>query len=153
MNPKPTFGPPDQYIAHRPPMALLQEVLEVGDDFARCRLVVDPQSPFATPEGVPSWVGIEYMAQTIAVYAGYLAEQAGEPVKPGFLLGTRRLEADFDFFYLGDWVEIEARRALMQEDGLSVFTCLIQTPKGQQKAQLTVYQPQDASAFLAGAQA
>ena len=33
--------------------------------------------------GVPAWVGIEYMAQCIAVHSGLLSRAAGEPRRPG----------------------------------------------------------------------
>ena len=39
-----------------------------------------------------AWVGLEYMAQAIGAYAGYTARLRGEPVRIGYLLGTRRYE-------------------------------------------------------------
>ncbi|WP_152032966.1 ApeP family dehydratase [Gallaecimonas mangrovi] len=133
-------------------MLLIDKVLAGGDDFARCQVRIDAQSTFADEQGVPIWVGIEYMAQTIAVFAGLKAEQAGEPVKMGFLLGTRRFESEFDYFQLGDVVEIAVTQSFMQENGLSVFSCQLTGPRGRQTAQLTVYQPNDAASILAGEQ-
>lgn len=133
-------------------MLLLDEVLDGGAQFARCRLTITPASPFADNDGVPIWVGIEYMAQTIAVYAGLQAELAGEPVKVGFLLGTRRFQSDFAYFQFGDVVDIEVTESFAQGDGLSVFSCVVTSSRGVQRAQITVYQPDDATSILKGEQ-
>ncbi|MED5525553.1 MAG: 3-hydroxylacyl-ACP dehydratase [Pseudomonadota bacterium] len=152
MNEQPLFKAPSHYLAHRAPMLLIDEVLDVGHDFARCRVGISPDCLFADAQGVGSWVGIEFMAQTIAVYAGWLAEQASEPVKMGFLLGTRRFESDFPRFAFGEVLEVSVSKSFAQENGLSVFSCTLSGPRGEQRAQLTVYQPEDASHLLAGEQ-
>ncbi|WKE63989.1 3-hydroxylacyl-ACP dehydratase [Gallaecimonas kandeliae] len=148
-----SFGPPEHYVAHRAPMLLLDRVLAADEESARCEVHIHPGSPFADERGVPMWVGIEYMAQSIAVFAGIQAEKAGEPIKPGFLLGTRRLESEVPYFGFGEALVVEVRQALSQEDGLSVFSCTVTASQGAQRAQLTVFQPRDAKAYLAGEQA
>jgi predicted hotdog family 3-hydroxylacyl-ACP dehydratase len=42
--------------------------------------------------GVPNYVGIEYMAQSIAALAGVEARLDHEGIRVGFLLGTRKLQ-------------------------------------------------------------
>ena len=52
-------------------------------------LVVPEAGLFVEDGQVPAWVGIEYMAQAIAAWAGCRARAAGKPPQLGFLLGSR----------------------------------------------------------------
>ena len=52
------------------------------------------------------------MAQAIAAWAGYTAQLRGEPVKLGFLLGTRRYESSRPIFVLGSLLRVHVQRAI-----------------------------------------
>lgn len=112
-------------VPHSGSMLLLERLLRVDAESACAEVCITPESMFATADGVGSWVGIEYMAQTIAAFAGYQAQQAGRAVKIGFLLGARRYEAMCGHFAPGSVLRIEAVRALQGENGLGAFECTI----------------------------
>ncbi len=141
---------PEQCLPHAAPMVLLDRVLETSDQGAVCELDVRPGIPLADDQGVPMWVGVEYMAQCIGVYAGAQAKARGEPIKVGFLLGSRRFESDVTAFSHGQTLRVAVEKVLEQDDGLSVFRCEVSGPEGSQRAQINVFQPQDAAAFLEG---
>jgi len=90
------------------------------------------------------------MAQTCGIFAGIEAMAAGEPVRPGFLLGTRGFEAFVSCFHLGDRLEISARVAL-RDDQMASFDCQVQrNGTVVAEARLNVYQPKDLGTFGGG---
>ena len=60
----------ESLVPHRGTMSLLDRVLAVDEEQALAEVDVGPASLFAQADGVPAWVGIEYMAQTVAAWAG-----------------------------------------------------------------------------------
>ncbi len=90
-------------------MVLLDSVIAADQESLCAAVTIRPENLFYKDKGVGAWVGIEYMAQTIAAYAGYLALQHGEPIKVGFLIGARRYECAQAFFALGSHLQIQAR--------------------------------------------
>ncbi|WP_341503738.1 hypothetical protein [Gallaecimonas sp. GXIMD4217] len=141
---------PEQLLPHAAPMVLLDRVIETSDSGAVCELDIRPGIPFADDQGVPMWVGIEYMAQCIGVFAGAQAKALGEPIKVGFLIGTRKFDSDVTAFRHGQTLRVAVEKVLEQDNGLSVFSCTLDGPDGGQRAQINVFQPQDAAAFLNG---
>ena len=130
-------------LPHAPPMVLLDEVLRWEQGTVATTLTIRPESLFFTPDsGVPSYVGLEYMAQTCGIYAGIEAKIQGHPVRLGFLLGTRNFHASRDSFHLGDRLVIEATEVFRQ-DGMGVFDCRIKIGNEEvASAQLNLYQPE-----------
>jgi predicted hotdog family 3-hydroxylacyl-ACP dehydratase len=132
-------------------MVLLDRVLEWDDDSILAELTIGPATPFLDPcQGVPAHVGLEWMAQTCGLYAGLESKAKAEPVRLGFLLGTRRYQACRSYFLVGESLTVAARLVL-REGGMAVFDCRILNADGaeQAAAQLTLYQPEDASGILA----
>ena len=88
------MGMPDirSLVPHAGAMLLLDRVVSADADNLLAEVRIRSDSLFCNGDGVGVWVGIEYMAQAIAAWAGYIARSRGEPVKLGFLLGTRRYE-------------------------------------------------------------
>jgi predicted hotdog family 3-hydroxylacyl-ACP dehydratase len=132
-------------------MVLLDRVIEVNEESLCAEVRIRPDSLFCSASGVGAWVGLEYMAQTIAAFAGYRAYLRGEDVKPGFLLGARRYECTLPMFSLGSLLEVHVRRVFESENGLGSFECHIE--HGQEEvatAMLTVFQPADAADFVKG---
>ena len=80
-------------VPHAGSMVLLDRVISVEENSLCAEVGIRSDSLFCNADGVGAWVGIEYMAQAIGAYAGYRARLRGEPVKIGFLLGTRRYES------------------------------------------------------------
>ncbi len=144
--------PITELVPHRGPMLLVDRVLHDEPEAVRVEATVKP-GLFTTEQGLPAWVGIELMAQTIASWAGLRRREAGDTVKLGFLLGSRRYEVTQPFFPLGARLEIDARQELMAENGLAVFACRI-THEAQvlATAHLNVFQPDNIDEYLKGGQ-
>jgi predicted hotdog family 3-hydroxylacyl-ACP dehydratase len=140
----------EELLPHGRSMVLLDAVIDAGDDWARAAVRIAEDSLFYDPQlkGVPAWVGLEYMAQTVALYSGVQARRAGQAVKLGLLLGTRRYEAAAASFALGSWLTIHAAREW--DDGqMAVFDCTLAGERPLASARINVYLPDDLQAFLA----
>ncbi len=140
-----------QVLSHRPPMILLDQLSSYSGSGALCRVTITDESPFFQDglAGVPSYIGIEYMAQTIAAFAGANALDGGESVKIGFLLGSRKYQTQVDRFSTGTTLDIEVMRLHQEDSGLSVFDCTIQTTNEKlAEARINVFQPPDPVQFL-----
>ena len=138
-------------IPHSGAMVLLDRVIAIDEESLCAEVRIRPDSLFCAPSGVGAWIGLEYMAQTIAAFAGYTAYLRGEPVKPGFLLGARRYECTRALFGLGSLLKVHVRRVLQSETGLGSFECRIEDGEEQvATATLTVFQPADVAEFLEG---
>lgn len=144
------FALPDvlDVIPHRPPMVLIDRIVEASAEHIVTLSRITADKPFVTAAGMPAWAGIELMAQTIAAYAGVQARQHGEAVRLGFLLGTRRYESDCAFFAPGSTLRIQATRLLMDEQGLGVFECRIESDAGNVNANLNVFEPHNINDYL-----
>lgn len=139
-------------VPHTGSMVLLDRVISVDQENLCAEVRIHAESVFAGKDGIGGWVGIEYMAQAIAAHAGYAARLRGEPVKIGFLLGSRRYECSRPTFALNSVLRIHVLRMLQAENGLASFECRIEDLEKQQlaKATITVFEPADARDFLKG---
>ncbi len=141
-----------QLVPHEKPMQLIDGMVDYDEDWFKSELEITSQSEFLNENNaVPSWVGIEYMAQTIAAFAGRISREKGEPVKIGFLVGSRKYSSTVTEFLIGMKLVITAERVMQGENGLSVFQCTIEDAvNGEQiaSASLNVFQPDDANEFL-----
>lgn len=137
-----------ELLPHSGPMVLIGEPVASGDNWAEAGVRIGEDSQFYRPgHGVPSWVGVEYMAQTIALYAGISAKKNGQDVKIGLLLGTRRYEVKTDYFHLGNLLRTRAD-IVWQDAQMAVFECHIDDGERLAEAQLNVFQPNDLAAFM-----
>lgn len=143
--------PLEELLPHSGPMILIDEALGSGEGWASAGVRVGEDSLFYQAGlGVPAWVGIEYMAQTVALYAGICAKQAGTDIRMGFLLGTRRYQAATDYFRLGSLLQTTVHE-VWQDGNMAVFDCQICCNEGGRQlaeARLNVFQPEDPIAFL-----
>jgi predicted hotdog family 3-hydroxylacyl-ACP dehydratase len=99
--------------------------VEHADRRTRCRLTVDGDFPFAARENrVPALLGLEYMAQCIAVHGALSAEAGEEPIRAGLLLGSRRLEVRTPGFAPGQRLEVTAER-VWGDKSFFVFECAV----------------------------
>jgi predicted hotdog family 3-hydroxylacyl-ACP dehydratase len=128
-------------IPHSGNMVLLERVIDYDDQSLIAEVVVRGDGLLGGDEkSVPAWVGIEYMAQAIAAFAGVTAKQANEPIRLGFLLGTRRYGSNIAAFKAGSILTIRVKK-IMQDDNLGVFDCRIDGDGVEITAKLNVYQP------------
>ena len=73
----------------------------------------------------------------------------GEPIKPGFLLGSRRYRCECEHFWLGQRFSVQARCELFGDNGLGMFSCRIYDQQREWAvANLSVYEPPDPKAYL-----
>ena len=133
--------PIGELVPHGPGMTLIDRLVDYSPQRSIATAVVTEASPFFDGAGVPAWVGIEYMAQTIAAHAGYEARQRGERPAIGFLLGTRAYEADVGEFALGSTLTITVEPVTV-EARLAVFQCSIATDRVVAKAVVNTYRPE-----------
>lgn len=138
-------------VPHAGAMLFLDTLVSHDEDGVVAEAAVHEQHLFATPDGVPAWVGIEFMAQAIAAWAGCRARARGEPVRIGFLLGTRRYECQRQHFAFGTRLRIEVKREIFGDNGLGMFVCrLFDAGEEIACANLSVFEPRDPAAFLEG---
>lgn len=128
-------------IPHSGSMVLLDRIVDYDNQSLTAELAVRGDGLLAGDDkSVPAWAGIEYMAQTIAAYVGVMARQAGEPIRLGFLLGTRRYSGNVAAFKVGSTLNIQVKK-IIQDDSLGVFECRITGEGVEVTANLNVYQP------------
>ena len=147
------MGMPDirSLLPHAGPMVLLDRVISVDEDSLLAEVCIRSDSLFCNGGGVGAWVGVEYMAQAIGAWAGYTAQLRGEPVKLGFLLGTRRYECRRPIFLLGSVLRVHVQRLFQSENGLGSFECTIDNEEGRvATANVTVFQPHNVNDFILG---
>jgi predicted hotdog family 3-hydroxylacyl-ACP dehydratase len=121
-------------------MILLDRIIDFDEHSLSAELTVRNDGLLGDDKNVPAYAGIEYMAQAVAAYAGIQAKQAGEPIKLGFLLGTRRYTSNVGSFAVGTMLTIQVTK-IIQDDKLGVFDCKIHGAGIEIAASLNVYQP------------
>lgn len=139
----------EHVVPHSGVMCLLDHVVDSDDLSLHASVMLTTSSLFVQQEGMPSWVGIEYMAQAVAAYAGVQARKVGKPVAIGFLVGTRKYVSTRPFFPLNKVVDVCVTLVLRADNGLAVFDCQITV--GDEllaTASLNVFQPDDVEEFL-----
>ena len=143
----------DEVLPHRDSMRLIDRLLDWQPESIVVEVDVPHHGPFNHADGVPAWVGVEYMAQAIAAWAGCRARSAGREPSIGFLLGTRRYESRVSWFRAGALLRVEARRELLGDNGLGMFSCRI-LGDGEElaTAKVSVFEPPDAMAYLESTQ-
>lgn len=135
----------EQLVPHAGRMSLLHTIEGYGEDWLEASAEISIDNPFISESGVPAWVGIEYMAQTVAAFAGRSALLAGDKVKVGFLLGTRRYNTDVPAFAMGTRLLMRVKQLMASEGGLNAFECTISGVQHERPfsctASINVYQP------------
>lgn len=132
--------PLSELIPHRSPMILIDRVLDAGDDFLVAEVRIRRRCPFFDAErGVPAWIGLEYMGQSIAALAGMRAKRAGLPILPGLLIGCRRYSSRVAAFAPASCLTIEVRE-IAGGHPLSTFGGTIRDGEILAQSSISVYQ-------------
>jgi predicted hotdog family 3-hydroxylacyl-ACP dehydratase len=132
-------------------LKLVDTLLDYGTDHLRISLTVHDQPPFGDGQGgVPSYLGLEYLAQAISAFSGLDLYAAGEAPKIGLLIGTRHYRTTVARFHHGELLEVGVRRVMGSDDAIWVFDGEICDTAGRRlaDAQIKAYRPQDITAFL-----
>lgn len=146
-----TLPPISALVPHQGAMCLLDRLLAAEGERLSAEVIVPAQGLFSHDGGVGAWVGIEYMAQAVATWAGWQAHQLGQPPRIGLLLGTRRYRCSVARFAAGQRLQVDIERGYQADNGLGQFECRIHADGVElASAQLTVFGPEDPSAFLNG---
>jgi predicted hotdog family 3-hydroxylacyl-ACP dehydratase len=137
-------------VPHSGAMSLLGRFVRADEESLVAQVEIAPDSMFCVDGAVGAWVGVEYMAQAVAAHAGWCALGRGEPVRVGFLLGSRKYACSVASFPVGSELTIHVRRALQGENGLGAFDCRIEDGSGHElaTATITVFQPPNVEEFL-----
>ena len=106
-------------------MALLDRIVASSADSLTAEVTVREDSLFFEGSGVGAWVGIEYMAQAAAAFAGMMDRVKTDVARGGLLAGVRRYECSRPEFPLGCTLQVTVRRDPHSDERLSLFDCAI----------------------------
>ena len=146
-----TARPISHYLAHRRGMCLPDKITHVEAlKVSTCAYITEDNMFYdAEKNAVPSWAGIEYMAQTAAIWVGIHDEKHHKPIQMGFLIGTRRYEAHEPVFHSNQLISIHVFASFV-EDNVIVFDGEIHDQQGNILAtgNLTAFRPDDMAQYL-----
>lgn len=139
----------EDILPHRGDMLLLDRLLWSNATQLAAEYRPPSEAWHTQPEGMPSWIGLELMAQAIAAHVGLQKHAQGLPPKPGVLLGTRRYQATQGHFKPGQLLQVLVERQYLDDSGLGAYEARIES-EGHTVAHATVkvFEPADFSAFL-----
>jgi predicted hotdog family 3-hydroxylacyl-ACP dehydratase len=143
-----TAIPIAELVPHSGRMSLLDTLIAHDATSLTAELTVRSDSPFVEHGQVGSWLGLEYMAQAIAAFAGSKGRANGEPPKLGFLIGSRHYHANTPCFRVGDTMRVTITVEIEDESGLGSFQGRIIGDGIEVTATVAVYQPPDIARFL-----
>jgi predicted hotdog family 3-hydroxylacyl-ACP dehydratase len=135
-------------------MVLIDHVISHAADETECALDVSASGLFAQRDGcVPSFLALEYMAQTIAAHAGLVDLAARREPRPGVLVGSRKLQIAVDRFEPQQRLRVNVRR-IRGLRGMAVFDCDVRDETDNERflvnTKLNVYAFESYEAMLKG---
>ena len=129
-----------EFLYHRAPMIFLDEIIDSGPDYLVAGVHIRQGIPFFEElRGVPAWLGLEYMAQAVAAFAGVRARADNKPVALGMLIGCRQYSSKIPSFVPGTRIEVRIRELASVENGLGSFDCALTTPDRIAEGRIAVY--------------
>ena len=143
----------EQLLPHRGDMVLIDQIIDEGDGYGAASVKVDAASKFFEEEinGIRAFIGLEWMAQTIAALAGIEALKNNKPVQVGFLLGSRKYEPSKNVFERDEEYIIRVEQMYKEDNGLGSFQCSIhQGDELIADSKLNVFAPDNVEQFLKG---
>lgn len=136
-------------------MRLVEQVVMVSAEQAITESTVADDNIFydADLKGLPAWVGLEYLAQTAAVWLGAECERRGNPIKPAFLLSTREYTAEQPVWPSGERLRVQVRPEWFDLPLVS-FVGEVLNYQGEPlvKAVFSAYQPEDFEQYLSASE-
>lgn len=112
----------ESYVPHFGAMLLVDRIIDHGSGHIVAESDIGPHLPFYTDGAVPAYLGIEFMAQSIAAWSGIRRARPNSRPPIGFLLGTPRFESTLAFFRTGSTMRTRANQ-VVENDGLAKFEC------------------------------
>jgi predicted hotdog family 3-hydroxylacyl-ACP dehydratase len=141
-----------EVLPHAGAMLLLDALLDHGEEHVACAVRVRRETRFCDGvNGVPAWVGLEYMAQTMCAFSGIEEVRAGMKPSIGLLLGSRQYRSEVEWFAMGTDLVVRADLQLRDDNNLVAFECTIHgrgrlLARGDVKA----YRPRDVMSVIRG---
>lgn len=118
------FEPIHYYTRHRHPMLWVDRVIANGDKSLRVELKVRGNALFSSDSPLPNFTGIEYIAQSVAIYSGIHSRLRNAEPNIGLLLGCRRYSSFRDFMELESDVSVTIRE-VYETMGIYVFDGIV----------------------------
>jgi predicted hotdog family 3-hydroxylacyl-ACP dehydratase len=133
-------------------MLLLDAIVDADAERVVCEVTIRRDSMFCNGvNGVPSWVGLEYMAQTASTFSGIDEARAGNKATIGLLLGSRRYTSAVPYFAIGARLRVEAHVVLRDDADLVAFDCqILEGERVLASADVKAYRPPDVFAVVQG---
>ena len=129
-----------EFLYHRAPMIFLDEIIESGPNFLVAGVHIRPGIPyFEETRGVPAWVGLEYMAQAVAAFAGIRARTDNRPIVLGMLIGCRQYSSKIPSFAPGTRIEVRIQELASVDNGLGSFDCTLTASDCIAEGRIAVY--------------
>lgn len=140
-------------LPHEGRIVLLSEIVGWDESYLEAAVDLVDGCMFSDENGhVPSWVGLEYMAQAIAALAGIKNKLAGEAVKIGLLLGTTKYSASVGSFKAGARLSVRIKQVYIDESNLALFDCeIVEAGQVLATAQVKAIQPENINEIILGA--
>ena len=140
--------PIGEVVPHSGRMLLLDRLVQFDAESLTSELTIRADSPFVRDGAVGGWVALEYMAQSIAAFAGCIARMNGQPPKVGFLIGSRHFTSNTPSIPIATTLRIHIIRELQDESGLGAFIGTVRGDNIEIDATLSVFQPHDVEQFM-----
>ena len=119
-----SLGPVADYLPHRPPMLLIDDVVELTEHRAVCRATIHPDCVFAIDGVVHPSALIEFAAQACAILDGAHRARGGGPPRLGLITACREIAFAVDQLAVGDELTIVAGKDFGHELG-AAFTATV----------------------------
>jgi predicted hotdog family 3-hydroxylacyl-ACP dehydratase len=139
----------EDLVPHRGAMSLLDSIDDYGADWLRASVTPRRSNLFAQERGIPSWVGIEYMAQAAAAFGGIEQIQQGSKPSIGLLIGSRYYRAVQTYFDFDTPLVVLATIAMRDAEDFAAYDCSL-TAGDRRIAECTLkaYRPRDLGPHL-----
>lgn len=108
-------------LPHSGDMVLLDRISDFGEDFLIAETEIRSDNILIKHGKLATFAGIEIMAQGVAAWSGCLATLADEPVRLGYLLGTRKLYIHTQEIPVGSKLQIKIKMSIQDSTGFGVF--------------------------------
>ncbi len=123
-------------------MLLINSIVELSAKRAETLVLIDSDTPFFDGQGVPAWIGLEYMGQTSALIAGYQEREGLCEPQLGFLMGSRKYQTSVQQFSEGRVLRVSCDEGALVGTSLANFNCRIADADSEQElanASLSVF--------------
>ncbi len=96
------YPPVEKLIPQRPPMQLIDEVVDITDNSIQTKLEIRPDNIFLSGGRLENCALIECLAQSTAALLGYRTHGGNTPPAIGFLVGMQNIRFTSAAIRIGD---------------------------------------------------